>query len=149
MTETDPPTLAVCIPGTTPRSAERFDITADASPELADLTSLFSDLVVASMAAHHLNSPEIQSTGFLYLRRACWEGAIIAYARCFAGGQGAAGGARTSLDTFLEHLSAEQLDAHQQILRVRNKRIGHHVAAQSGQTISGFAGVQRRSPGQL
>jgi hypothetical protein len=41
------------------------------------------------MAAHHVKDPAIQGPGHLYLRRTCYEGAIISYARCFRPSQGA------------------------------------------------------------
>lgn len=70
-------------------------VAARDEPELADYASLFPDLLMADMAAHHLSNSAIQGHGHLFLRRACWEAALIAYGRCFqqAGGRVADRGA--------------------------------------------------------
>jgi hypothetical protein len=128
---------------------ERAAISLTAASELADLASLFGDLLVANMAAHHINAPEIQGRGFLYLRRACWEGAIIAYGRCFGSGRGFGGRSCRRLDDFLVHLPEGLQASHDAILARRNQRIGHNVAPQSGQDVEIFAGIDRPEPGTV
>jgi hypothetical protein len=128
-----------------PAPHRRLTIDLTAEPTLADLASLFGDLLVADMASHHINEPAIQAAGHLYLRRACWEGAIIAYGRCFGGGQGATRQTRLKLDEFLVHLDTDQLATHKRILHLRDKRIGHHVAQDSGQAVDFYVGVERPS----
>src|SRR5687768_6111515 len=129
---TSTPTIGMTFPGgPLPQSALRVSLAAAA--ELADLASLFGDLIIADMADHHIDAPELQGTGFLYLRRACWEGSLIAYGRCFITGQGATGESRTRLNDFLPALPQTLRESHDRLLLLRDKRIGHHVAQQSGQ----------------
>lgn len=140
-----PTSLGITIPGNCNCSA-RLDVSLEAAPKLADLASLFGDLLVADMVAHHVNAPEIQAPKLIYLRRACWEGAIIAYGRCFGSGKGATGKSRVRLDEFLVHLTSEQRTCHDTIMRLRNKRIGHHVAVDGGQAVSLYAGIAKPDP---
>lgn len=138
---------------TTPRRQEpqfRVDVAVETYPELADLWSIFGDLLVASMAAHHVHDPRIQDTGLTYLRRACWEAAIISYARCFQQGQSVVKGrTRTTLEPFLDALPAALRKCHDQILALRDKRIGHHVALQSGQEVSIYLGGDAAQGGDI
>lgn len=54
--------LILSIPGPPPE--QRLPVTIGSQDELADLVSIFSDLLVASMAAHHINDPAIQHPEF-------------------------------------------------------------------------------------
>jgi hypothetical protein len=56
-----------------PRQKRRLDIHLGGDSELGDLGSLFGDLLVAQMAAHHISDPTFATPEYLYLRRACWE----------------------------------------------------------------------------
>ena len=124
-----------------PLPDRQLDIRLGENSELGDLGSLLGDLLIAQMAAHHMADPVIATGEYLYLRRACWEGAIIAYGRCFASGQGVGGSSRLTLDGYLRHLSDAQRASHADIIRLRNKRIGHLVAEESGQVVTVFVGV--------
>ena len=137
--------LKTCFPGADV-IGERMDIDPDAAAELADMATAFGDLLIAGMAAHHFNEPAIQRTEFLFLRRACWEGAVISYARSFKRGQGSAGRSRTSLASLLSYLTPDLLDSHQKLLHLRDKRVGHHVASDGGQTVEMFIDVQTPPP---
>jgi hypothetical protein len=125
---------------------QRMDIAVEAAHELSDLATAFGDLLIAGMAAHHFNEPTIQSAEFLYMRRACWEGAVISYARSFMSGQGSAGRARASLISFLDHVSPELRASHERLIHLRNKRVGHHVASDGGQTVEIFIDVRTPPP---
>lgn len=85
----------------------------------------------------------------MFLRRACWEAAIIAYGRCFIDGQGAVGRKRTTVHSFVGGLSPALRAAHDQVLALRDKRIGHHVASESGQAIALSLDVGKVEPGVL
>jgi len=101
--------------------------------ELVDLTSVFFDLQVAHMAAHDAAQPVVDA-GELFARRASMEAAIIAYARCFAGGQGGHGRRPRPLDGFVTDLDLALQECHSRVLRLHDKAIAHHVAAESSQT---------------
>jgi hypothetical protein len=121
-----------------PTRARRLEVPLRACPELADLVSIFfGDLLVADMAAFHINDKRIQDKAYIYLRRACWEGAIIAYGRCFGSGRGV-NGARHRLDSYLDYLSDSQRACHEKLLALRDRRIGHIVTPNDGQTMSCF-----------
>jgi hypothetical protein len=47
--------FGIGIAGSAPEHA--IEIPISAAPELADLASIFTDLITASMAAHHVNEP--------------------------------------------------------------------------------------------
>ena len=123
-------------------------IDAAAAPELVDLTSLFGDLLLASMSAGQACDASMNQSA-VFLRRACWEAAIVAYGRCFNDGQGAPGRRRATLHQFVERLSPELQAVHDQVLALRDKRIGHHVAEDSGQQITLGLDVEADDPGVL
>jgi hypothetical protein len=76
------------------------------------------------------------------VRRACWEAAIAAYSRCFEQGQGVDRQTRTRLDALAENLPPELRECHERIRHYRGKRIGHHVARESGQEIRFYLDVR-------
>ena len=100
--------------------------------ELVDLTSIFFDLQVAHMAAHQAAQPVVDA-GELFARRASMEAAVIAYARCFAGGQGGHGRRPRPLDKFVAELEPPLRECHARVRYLRDKAIAHHVAAESSQ----------------
>lgn len=133
-----------------PDPAYRVGVALDADPELADLWSIHGDLLIVLMSAHHLEEPAIQGPEFLYLRRACWETAIIAYGRCFQSGQSAlTGGTRKTLRDMVAQLPLDLGGCHDQVLALRNKRIGHHVAVESGQAVSIYLGGSEKGKGHV
>jgi hypothetical protein len=140
--------LGIRIPGK-PEPPRRVDIALEADPELADLVSIFNDLGIAGMTAHHITEPVIQETKYVFLRRACWESAIISYARCFGGGQGVTNQTRTTLHSFVDQLPEHLREVHDQLLALRDKRIGHHVSPHSGQDVSMYFGLGEVTPGSI
>jgi hypothetical protein len=87
------------------------------------------------MAAHGIQHDSIQGSGHLFIRRACWEGAIVAYGRCFALGRKPGGKKRHTLFSYLKHLSDEQVETHHFVRALRNRRVGHHDQDGSGTTL--------------
>jgi hypothetical protein len=83
------------------------------------------------------------------VRRACWEAAITSYSRCFEQGQGVDGKTRTRLDEFVKNLTPELRECHQRVRLLRGRRIGHHVARESGQEVRFFFGAERPRPSEL
>lgn len=116
-------------------------------PELADLASLFPDLLMAAMAAHHLSDPAIQGGEHIFLRRACWEAALVAYGRCFHQGRGPSRRSRRTLEDLVETLPADLQLVHSRLLTLRNKEIGHSVAGSSSQVVSLYRIVERNEIG--
>jgi hypothetical protein len=114
----------------------KIPVSLRASPTLANLASIFHDLLIASMTAHHANDPAFAEPGFMYARRACWEAAIASYSRCFEEGQGVDRQTRTRLDDYVTNLPAELRQCHDVVRKHRGKRIGHHVARESGQEVT-------------
>ena len=72
----------------------------------------------------------------MYARRACWEAAIASYSRCFEEGQGVDRQTRTRLDDSVTNLPANLRRCHDVLRKHRGKRIGHHVARESGQEVT-------------
>jgi hypothetical protein len=148
MSPPENPTIGITFPGA-PSPNSPLEIDHRAAHELVDLTTLFADLLVAGMSAHHGNDPNFEGAGMAYARRACFEGAVVAYGRCFGSGQSLVGGSRLELHNYLRLLSPAQLKVHKRLLELRNKRIGHQVAHQSGHTITVFVGLEQASPTNL
>jgi hypothetical protein len=136
------------IPGVAEPSV-RIEVNLLSSPELANLASIFGDLLISTMSASQAKDPAIAGPGFVYVRRACWEAAITSYSRCFEEGQGVDRKTRTRLDDFVKNLTPELRACHDRVRLLRGRRIGHHVACESGQEVSFFFGAERPRPGQL
>jgi hypothetical protein len=79
--------VGITFPGTVADLLGQVGVDLSVSSELAYLGSIFGDLLVAGMAAHHVKDPNIQGPEHLFLRRACWEAATIAYGRTFMKGK--------------------------------------------------------------
>jgi hypothetical protein len=142
------PTLTVAIPGTVEPSI-RIEVNLLASAELANLASIFGDLLISTMSASQAKDPVIAGPGFIYVRRACWEAAITSYSRCFERGQGVDRNTRTHLGDFVQNLTPELRDCHDQVRLLRGRRIGHHVALESGPKVSFYFGGERPRPDEL
>jgi hypothetical protein len=125
----------------------RIEVNPLSSPELANLASIFGDLLISSMSASQAKHPAI--AGLPYVRRACWEAAITSYSRCFEQGQGVDRKMRTRLDDFINNLTPELRACHERARLLRGRRIGHHVARESGQEISFYFGAEHTGPGEL
>ena len=98
------------------------------SAELIDLTSIFNDLLIAGMAASCATGKVLGAPAFVFAREACFEGAVVAYGRCFVGGQGTAGRRPKLLEGFVADLEPDLLKAHEYLLQLRDTRIAHHIA---------------------
>ena len=97
--------LTYTIPGVLEPSV-RIEVSLLSSPELANLASIFGDLLISTMLAAQAKDPAIAGPGFIYVRRACWEAAITSYSRSFEQGQGVDGKTRTRLDEFVKNLTS-------------------------------------------
>jgi hypothetical protein len=149
MTTPDPkPKLTHTIPEAAEPSV-RIEVSLLSSPELANLASIFGDLLISTMSAAQAKDPAIAGPGFIYVRRACWEAAITSYSRCFEQGQGVDRKTRTRLDDFVKNLTPDLRDCHDRVRLLRGRRIGHHVARESGQEVSFYFGGERPSPSEL
>ncbi len=144
----DKPTLTHTIPGAAEPSI-RIEVDLLSSPELANLASIFGDLLICTMSASQAKDPVIAGLGYIYVRRACWEAAITSYSRCFEQGQGVDRKTRTRLDDFVKNLTPELRECHERVRLLRGRRIGHHVARESGQDVSFYFGGERLSPSEL
>lgn len=131
--------VGINIPGTAPKL--NINISIQNENELADLVSIFNDLLISSMAIMHVQDTGKSVYGDLYLRRACWDGAIIAYGRCFASAQGVSG-SRISILNLIDKLDPSEVECHREALALRDLRIGHHIANKSDQVITVVAGVK-------
>jgi len=140
--------LTYTIPGVLEPSV-RIEVSLLSSPELANLASIFGDLLISTMSAAQAKDPAIAGPGFIYVRRACWEAAITSYSRCVEQGQGADGKTRTRLDEFVKNLTPGLRECHNRVRLLRGRRIGHHVARESGQEVSFFFGAERLKPSEL
>lgn len=125
--------VGIAIPHPPARGDVVLPVVGVAASELVDLTSLFFDLQVAHMAAHDAAQPIVEA-GALFARRASMEAAVIAYARCFASGQGGHGRRPRPLDGLVTDLEPALQECHSRVLRLRDKGIAHHVATESSQT---------------
>ena len=135
-----PERLGISIPGSSP-TARKLVVRGPRSAELIDLASIFNDLVVAGMAASYASGTDLRAPALVFAREACFEGAVIAYGRCFVGGQGTAGRRPRLLEDFVAELEPELRDAHEYLIHLRNNRIGHHIAGSTGQLGEVYFGV--------
>jgi len=111
------------------------------SAELIDLASIFNDLVIAGMAASYTSGTDLSAPALVFAREACFEGAVIAYGRCFVSGQGTAGRRPRLIEGFVAELEPELREAHAYLLHLRDNRTGHHIAGSTGQLGEVYFGV--------
>jgi hypothetical protein len=135
-----PERLGINVPGSS-GAEKRLAIRGPRSAELIDLTSIFNDLVIAGMAAGYAAGNELSKPTLVFARQACFEGAIVAYGRCFVSGQGTAGRRPRLLEGFVADLDPELREAHEYLLHLRHNRIGHHIAGAVGQLGDVYFGV--------
>lgn len=135
-----PERLGVSIPG--PLGADRkLAVQGPKSAELIDLASIFNDLLISGMAASYAAGKDLSAPAHVFAREACFEGAVVAYGRCFIGGQGTAGRRPRLLEGFVAELDPELRAAHEYLLHLRDQRVGHHVAPAAGQIGDVYLGV--------
>ena len=135
-----PERLGINVPGAS-RADKRLAVRGPRSAELIDLTSIFNDLLIAGMAASFAAGAHLSAPAFVFAREACFEGAIVAYGRCFVSGQGTAGRRPRLLEGFVADLDPELREAHEYLLHLRDNRIGHHIAGSVGQIGDVYFGV--------
>jgi hypothetical protein len=89
--------------------------------ELSQWASVWCDLQLARMSLHERRGlPE--EPGTVFTRRALWEQAVVAYARCFGKGR------RRKLQfKDVDKLGASYRRVHDEILYWRGKHVGHRV----------------------
>lgn len=132
--------LGISMPGPSV-AARKLTVRGPRSAELIDLASIFNDLVVAGMAASYVSGKDLRAPALVFAREACFEGAVMAYGRCFVSGQGTAGRRPRLLEDFVAELEPELRDAHEYLLHLRDNRIGHHIAGSTGQLGEVYFGV--------
>lgn len=105
------------------------EVRTDKAAVLADLWTMRTDLKITRANCVRLRVEELDAQ----LRHALWEGAVIAYGRCFKGG---APGVKTRprqarervpID-ILSELTLAQRVTHETLLHIRDKFVGHRVA---------------------
>lgn len=118
-----------------------FVVESEISANLADLVSVVGDLERA-MEYGRAFEERVDDAG---LRNALFEAAIVAYARSFREGRAAIkrreagkGVARLKATKYLSLLSGELTDAHEELLSLRDKHVGHRVENESSVVISEF-----------
>src|ERR1035437_5795097 len=104
--------LGVNIPGAS-AADRKLAVEGPRSAELIDLTSIFNDLLIAGVAASYATGKDLRAPAFVFAREACFEGAVVAYGRCFVGGQGTTGPRPRLLEGFVADLEPELLEAHE------------------------------------
>jgi hypothetical protein len=128
-----PERLGISVPGSA-GADQKLAVRGPRSAALIDLTSILNDLLIAGMAASYAAGEHLNAPALVFAREACFEGAIVAYGRCFVGGQGTGGRRPRVLDGFIAELDSELREAHEYLLHLRDKRISHHIAGSVGQT---------------
>ncbi|MFF2842334.1 hypothetical protein [Paenarthrobacter sp. NPDC057981] len=95
---------------------------------LADLVSIRSDLEGASAACGLFEEEAREDSADTAKLRVFFESAVISYARAFASGKGSgAGRQRSKIENLLGSLDPEQRLAHDDVLSIRNRHVGHRV----------------------
>lgn len=92
----------------------------EAAAELADMASIWADLQLVEMTIHRWQQTVAPKD--LYVRRALWEQAVVAYARCFDQSR-----RRKIPDALVAQMAGKSLQVHEEVLRWRNKLISHRV----------------------
>jgi hypothetical protein len=139
-TDRAPERLGVNVTGSS-GADKKLAVRGPRSAELIDLTSIFNDLVIAGMAAWFAAGKDLSAPALVFAREACFEGAIVAYGRCFVSGQGTAGRRPRLLEGFVAELDPELREAHEYLLHLRDNRIAHHIAGSVGQIGDVYFGV--------
>jgi hypothetical protein len=109
------------------------EVSGDDVLDYADLVSLIGDLervleVARSLRIQAAVDPRHQVAGAL------WESMVITYGRCFTSGKSALGKRprRRMPDEALSGLTPQLRAAHELVMQLRNKHVGHRVGETSG-----------------
>jgi hypothetical protein len=92
----------------------------DLAGELADLASVWADLLLVGMSLHERK--QMQQGSQLFARRALWEQAVVAYGRCFKTGP-----RRQLPDRLRAQMVGGSVRVHDEVLRWRDKHVAHRV----------------------
>ena len=101
----------------------------ESAQELADLASIWADLLLVQMCLHHRKSLTGKAMEQIFVKRALWEQAVVAYARCFNTGRG-----RPLPHQLREQIGEDSLQVHDEIIRWRDKHVAHRVDQQLQRT---------------
>jgi hypothetical protein len=88
--------------------------------ELADLASIWADLQLVEMSIHRWKTTTAPKD--IYVRRALWEQAVVAYARCFDQSR-----RRKIPGALYEQMTGGSLRVHEETMRWRDKLVAHRV----------------------
>jgi hypothetical protein len=88
--------------------------------DLADLASIWADLLLAEMSLHARR--ELKTASEMFVKRALWEQAVIAYGRCFNTGR-----RRKLPDRLQAQMAGDSPHVHEEVLRWRNQHVAHRV----------------------
>jgi hypothetical protein len=89
--------------------------------EFSEWFSIWSDLLHVRQALY--GRRQIEDTGVnVFVRRAIWEGAVISYGRCYKSGR-----RRSLLRKYIEDMTPEQRNRHDETIHWRDKHVGHRV----------------------
>ncbi len=123
-------------PGMTPmpRSAVEGDDAAD----YADLVTLIGDLERVIDATHAIRRYMAEDNTLV--ASALWESAVITYGRCFTTGKSALGKRprRKMPPEALDVLGPDLRKAHEDVVEMRNRHVGHRVGDTSGVRVVAF-----------
>jgi hypothetical protein len=89
--------------------------------EYAEWWSIWCDLLSARQALHDRNGIEATPSN-MFSRRALWDGAVVAYCRCYKTGR-----QRAMLGKMLDGLTRSQRARHDEAMHWRDKHIAHRV----------------------
>jgi hypothetical protein len=95
----------------------------DQALRLTDKVSLWADLLLVRQSLHSRKSLP-NSASEIFTRRALWEQAVIAYARCFGTGR-----RERVPDHIMRGISSDLLEVHEEVLKWRNTHVAHRVEA--------------------
>jgi len=95
--------------------------------DYADLVSMIDDLGRVIQTSDALSAYAEEENAVV--EAALWESAVITYGRCFTSGKSAIGKrSRRKMPTeALDTLSPELREAHEQVMELRNRHVGHRV----------------------
>jgi len=95
--------------------------------DYADLVSMIGDLSRVTEMSDALSAYAKEDSGVV--SAALWESAVITYGRCFTSGKSAIGkrSRRKMPKEALDSLSPELRKAHEQVMELRNRHVGHRV----------------------
>jgi hypothetical protein len=89
--------------------------------EYAEWWSIWCDLLSSRQALHDRNGIEAKPSN-MFGRRAMWDGAVVAYCRCYKTGR-----QRALLGKMLDSLTPSQRARHDEAMHWRDKHIAHRV----------------------